>query len=889
MVKRALLRWWNRSLFRGSLFALALYTVVVLFVLYPAPFEMNRVIVGEEYRDAYEYTWTLWWGKRAVLDPDKGLAHLTLMNHPVGMEHPFELSMAGVILFAFPFTLFLSPAVAYNVQVILALILSGLTMYWLCVDLTGDHWAGLVGGLIFAIFPNKMGHVLGGHLPQISMYWFPLYVLLLRKTLQTPCWKWALLTALVLIPASLIHVMHLAYFLLPLTLCVLLLGWLESEGKFFTRRRIGWLFVTFLLASLAVIPFLLPTVLLSLGEETYLLELGTVEHATDFLAFFTPSPYHPVLKPLKWLPAFAKAVFPNQRSLREGLAYPGILVTGLALWGAVRRRREGAVWGGLALTVAVLSLGPLLRVGKELVVYRVDTHESYIVLPYALLKAIPMFHVGRTPGRLNGTTMFALSILAAFGFAHLLSRLGNRSRRAALLTGAVVLITVFEYLIVWPFPTGTAEVPPSIRRIAEEPGDGALLHVPMTRRRVNNRALYYQTFLPRPIVGGRTHRVVPESVPWSETILGLAEPDPAPGDVVPRPDGSQRVAWLRHFDVDWVIFHHLTFEKLPPDVDLFYRDFVQSLLSPPKYADEFVEAFPVPDDAPSPTAPLLYTLSRQGWRPPERDGGLWRRWMYEEGRLYVYATRPMTGSLQFTVDSHLAFPLLEVYQGERLLDSFIVGDRATYATRPFSLTQGMNVLRFRAPDGCPATVDDPRCWADALLSPPDGCPQPVCDPEAVGATCRTFVFDGIRFVPLEDQGPEMHADVNLGNRMRLRGWRISDSALRPGGTLTVTLTWEATVPLDGRYVVFVHLLGPDDTLLAQDDTPPVGRLLPAWPPGVVFGYPVVLRLPDDAPPGDYRLLVGAYLWPDLERLPVLTDVPGAEVRAVEIGKVRVVR
>ena len=62
---------------------------------------------------------------------------------------------------------------------------------------------------------------------------------------------------------------------------------------------------------------------------------------------------------------------------------------------------------------------------------------------------------------------------------------------------------------------------------------------------------------------------------------------------------------------------------------------------------------------------------------------------------------------------------------------------------------------------------------------------------------------------------------------------------------------------------------------------------PAWPPGTTFGYPVAIELPDDLPPGDYRLLTGVYLWPGLERLPVLTGVPGAEVGVVELESVRV--
>ena len=62
----------------------------------------------------------------------------------------------------------------------------------------------------------------------------------------------------------------------------------------------------------------------------------------------------------------------------------------------------------------------------------------------------------------------------------------------------------------------------------------------------------------------------------------------------------------------------------------------------------------------------------------------------------------------------------------------------------------------------------------------------------------------------------------------------------------------------------------------------------AWPLATVFGYPVTIELPSDLPAGDYRLLTGVYLWPSLERLPVLADVPGAEVGTVELERVRIV-
>jgi hypothetical protein len=77
--------------------------------------------------------------------------------------------------------------------------------------------------------------------------------------------------------------------------------------------------------------------------------------------------------------------------------------------------------------------------------------------------------------------------------------------------------------------------------------------------------------------------------------------------------------------------------------------------------------------------------------------------------------------------------------------------------------------------------------------------------------------------------------------------------------------------------------------VAQHDAPLGEQLSPSFivPPGTVFSYPATVALPDALPAGDYRLLVGVYLWPSLERLPVLADVPGEEVGTVELERVRI--
>ncbi len=105
------------------------------------------------------------------------------------------------------------------------------------------------------------------------------------------------------------------------------------------------------------------------------------------------------------------------------------------------------------------------------------------------------------------------------------------------------------------------------------------------------------------------------------------------------------------------------------------------------------------------------------------------------------------------------------------------------------------------------------------------------------------------------------------------GVQLVDYALsgdpRPGETLRLALTWQVyDTPPKKRYHVFNHLLAGDGTLAAQADGP--GVFSRYWQAGEFFVTWFDIAVPADAPPGPYRLLVGLYDWPSLER-PLLDD------------------
>jgi hypothetical protein len=116
------------------------------------------------------------------------------------------------------------------------------------------------------------------------------------------------------------------------------------------------------------------------------------------------------------------------------------------------------------------------------------------------------------------------------------------------------------------------------------------------------------------------------------------------------------------------------------------------------------------------------------------------------------------------------------------------------------------------------------------------------------------------------------------------------SSTAPGETVTIRLVWQATVRPAADYTVFVHLVGSDGDLVAQQDAPPLGGFYPTrdWRPGQPVADEMVVVLPEDAAPGVYRILLGLYDSNTLQRLPVSTQ--GQPIGdALEWGTIHVAR
>jgi hypothetical protein len=725
-----------------------------------------------------------------------------------------------------------------------------------------------------------MAHALSGHLELISTYLFPLYLLLLIRTVRQPRWTTALLCGLTLAGSLLVQPLFIPFLLVPITLIWLLCEVVILKQRIEQRALIA-LGGAFGLAVLIAAPLFWPVLRQqATGRGTYLQDIGAVRFSGDLLGIISPSPVNPVLETLGLIPAYASRVAPPDWRIAELLIYAGVVPLALGILGAMSQRRKLSAWTLVAVFAAVLSLGPMLKVGGQVLTFTADDVESTVALPYALLVNLPLLSLNRAPARINTTLMLALAVLSAHGLDWLMARL-HRARRGWRygMAGALCAITLAELLVIWPCPTTPLRIPGYLADMAEQPARGGVLNLPIAAGHVKQTALLYQTVHRYPVFDSWFQRSLPVFPDVAGFLDGLLSPSEG-SDILPQPPIGARAAVARATDVDYVFLftRHIGFADAK-------MERLQVEFGPPQSVEHGVAIYQV---GPGPDHPddLVYALlnndyrsPQTGWHDSERWGGRPARWLTESADLFIYSPNRQMGALRFTALPHLVPQRLQVEVNTTPLAPLVIGEWITYTTPVFELQPGINQVTLRALNGCSLTVGDPRCSGVSLAVAHEG--DSECAPYIDSERCLSILFQDVRFVDTGEVPPGQTLDVTLGGQVRLVGYEPSGDPA-PGRALGLTLYWQALEAVAQDYTIFVHLLGPEGELAAQHDAPPFNGVYPtsSWLAGDIFTEHVTLPLPKDIQPGRYDLVVGMYSYPDIIRLPVAGDRPYAQHRLI---------
>ncbi|MFQ6015122.1 MAG: hypothetical protein ACE5NP_06740 [Anaerolineae bacterium] len=692
-----------RPHYRHHLYVVLAYLALTLLMTYPLLFNLGTAIPGDGF-DGWQNYWNLWWGKRALLDLRVNPYFTNYLYHPSGASLLFHTLNIFNTFLTMPVQLDFGLMVAYNFVVLFSFVVSGYGVYLLaCYLLTHAQattqarhpylrLAAFICGLIFAFSPFRFAHLLG-HMQVFSSEWVPFYALFFIKGLDrmaqgrssasgfrdlaSTAWK----PTFFLILATLCDWYQTLYLALFSVLYLLHRVW-QSRQFWRPVAQVALIGVLFTLAFS-------PLLWTMLGEARVNQEVGrpyeeTVTLSADLLAFLTPNELHPLWgEPVRgWADRFTSTT-------AERTVFSGYLPMLLALFGAVKGKKRARFWLASLLLFFILALGPVLHVGGRTTFTQLGIT---IPLPYLLLyRLVPFMKIARSVSRFDMMVMLSLAILAGYGISYVMLKgrgwlLRSNLARTGILAGCLGALILFEFLSI-PYPLSPPEIHPFYRDLSRQPGEFAILELPMNWDRPAQ--LLYQTVHGKRLISAYTSRAnllsIVERTPVLQQFRYLG-PDITVQDLAEIRDS---VLW--DLDVRYVILHK---HMLPPgqERDLNFA-LVQEVFAgqEPTINDDWLVVYQIVQ----PAVPRPYLLLGDGWESRQVMDDQVRRRMKEEAVVHAVVPQAQEVRLAFVVESSPGPQSLRVSYRDQVIGTFQI----TLLSREFvtdlvELGPGRNAFRF---------------------------------------------------------------------------------------------------------------------------------------------------------------------------------------------------
>jgi hypothetical protein len=736
---------------RIHILVVVLYTTLAVALTWPLVQHLATHVPGSYTWafDEYTFLWNSWWLRHSLFDLGQNPLQSSYIFYPLGISLVLYTYNLFNALISLPFQPFLSLPTISNLTFLFATILSGYGTFLLVEYLLHNtehpisepqypararYWgldigygAAFLAGAIYAFGSYRMVYAAIGHYDLWSTEWIPFYALFLIKTIREPRLRNAIVAGVFLVLALLCE-MTLGVFLAMLTLIVVTFV-LGRQARASVAGGLPALFGRLSVLGLVTIVLYAPLLVPILHEMAVGYDLSgwgdAQKLSADLVGLFTPTALNPLGG--DWTTTLRQVREGTSRFLDVNTLFLGWATLALAIAGAVRYRRRLAAWIASTVVFALFSLGPLLQINGRST-FDLDGLAVNVPLPFILLHYIPVVKANRVPNRFSVVLMLALAVLAGFGAYWLLgkvARLRMPGSRILLPAGTALLavLILFSYWSV-PLPLTDARIPPVYKEIAAEPGDFAILQLPMGWRNSfgvqgaeSTQTQYYQAYHHKRLLSGNISRNPPfkfdyfRGVPILDSLITLE----TYGQV-----GAERRAADRATAADFMSFYDIRYVVVapgvpgrPPYVDT--RDsvvtYVEGVLPVEKIYDRDgwllyrVDRPDVPAamafDVGSPD-PLAAMAVGEGWSAAEEVQGAGARWAVDQdAQLFVPAAETADYRLAVTA-LPFAYPgakdqgLTPEVNGHRLERLVLAPGWDTYAWAVPArfLQQGLNEVRF---------------------------------------------------------------------------------------------------------------------------------------------------------------------------------------------------
>jgi len=321
--------------------------------------------------------------------------------------------------------------------------------------------SALFAGLLFMVFPIHLATVFG-RLDLAFLGLLPLIIWALHRAMSPERSRWwSAVVAFILLLTLLQHGL-LFFFALMSAAFFGVVFFLQNDKK--DWALLGKRLVLLGIFSLVLVGPLLLAMAKTSRDPAYLVDMNqaTMYYQPDFIEFFIPAPNSRLLGDASLEVIWGYDLVTNSVETWIYVTGAGLFLALVALF---TRQKRALPWLLFFLIMALLALGPSLRLlGQN----QFTEYGLEIILPYAILTALPGLEFLRTPGRFMMVGSIGLAMSAAFG----LDWLGRRFPKAEWALTALFMIVLL--LEVWPrsWPQGQMlELSPFYTQIA---GDGEM-------------------------------------------------------------------------------------------------------------------------------------------------------------------------------------------------------------------------------------------------------------------------------------------------------------------------------------------------------------------------------------------------------------------------------
>jgi hypothetical protein len=719
---------------------LLLYAALGLALTYPLITRFSTHVPGDGIDDP-ALAWNLWWLKTSLVDRQLNPFLSQWMFYPIGINLAFYTLTILNGLLSIPLQVAWGLVPASNLILLSSFVLSGYGAFLLSLEVLTSaagsqqsrvrpqsaagqapagvqraslvlHCSAFLAGLLYAYSSSKLFYAALGQANIASSQWIPFAILyILRSGRPGARLREPLLAGLFILLQAYAELTYASFLVIFIgfyalyCLIEVLAQRARTRATARTSADLGRLVRNLVVMGLVILIGLAPILAHMIpdmrAEGDFLVEgRGFADiFSADLAGYALPTQLHPLLGDIVRTASHDSQLQPDgsQWQVNKGqhltLGWVGAALALAGLW-AGRRRSLTWFWALSVLTFFLLTLGPSLRIAGN---------DLGIPLPFRLLQEMPFFKGNRYPSRFSVMLLVSVAPLVAMGAHALLLRLAARwqtkhdgagvARRVSATAVLLAGLLVFENLSA-PLPTADMRVPGIYDRIKAEPGEFAVLDLPVGWRNgfsvfgkqdiIIMSEQWWQTRHGHPILGGNTSRnpeqkfryfleaplIGPLAVLANATdanphiqaqmadgLAALRSGDPSLGGngLLLRAAQEARQA-LSDLNVRFVVVHR---ETVPPE----FVTFVETFLPIERVAEEGQHVlYRVDLAAPSSsvivqpaTDPLILGEGWSGPAQPDSDGTPPTRWAErQQVRLLLPPVQP--GTHRLTVRAAAAGP-----------------------------------------------------------------------------------------------------------------------------------------------------------------------------------------------------------------------------------------